>query len=144
MSRIFVIAGTYQEATSWIAKNYQERVAIGDQQASTNDYKYVSHVDDIKGYTDPHGVFVGNWLGRPDIFEIVEALMMRSVHVNTALSRIYTQVKPKVRPTPKLTKVAGGWINEQAAIDHAGMLMSQAIDAEVIKNLTKRINGGII
>ena len=140
MSKIFVIAGTYQEAQSWIAKNYQERVAIGDQQASTRDYKYISHADDVKGYTNPHGIFVGNWLGRPDIFEIVEALMLRSTHVNKALGKIYSDLKPKVRPTPKLS---GSQIT-QAYIDEAAQLMAQEIDAEVIKNLAKRINGGII
>ena len=144
MSKIFVIAGTYQESKDWIAKNYQERVAMGDQQVSVQDYKYVSHADDVKGYTNPHGVFVGNWLGRPDICEIVEALLIRSTHVNPALGKIWEQVKPKVKPTPKLTKVAGGWINEQAAIDHAGMLLAQAIDAEVMKQIHNKINGGVI
>lgn len=147
MSRIFVIAGTNQEAQKWIAKNYQERVAIGDQQASTNDYKYVSHADDVKGYTNPHGVFVGNWLGRPDIYEIVEALMMRSTHVNKALGEIYKQVKPKVRPTPlRLKPVAGGWVNEDlvgkqihtAIVDEAADLLAKEIDAEVMK----QFNGG--
>jgi hypothetical protein len=140
MSKIFVIAGTYQEAQSWIAKNYQERVAIGDQQASTRDYKYISHADDVKGYTNPHGVFVGNWLGRPDIFEIVEALMLRSTHVNKALGKIYSDLKPKVRPTPNLT---GSQIT-QVYIDEAAKLMAQEIDAEVLRNLARKINGGIL
>jgi len=100
--KTFVVAGTYQEAQNWISKNYQERVAIGDKQASTRDYMYVSHADDVKGYTNPHGVFVGNWLARPDIFEIVEALMLRSTHVNKTLGKIYGDLKPKVRPTPKM------------------------------------------
>ena len=133
MSKIFVIAGTHQEAQLWIAKNYQERVAIGDQQASTRDYKYISHADDVKGYTNPHGIFVGNWLGRPDILEIVEALLQRSTHVNTALGKIYKDLKPKVRPTPKLT---GSQIT-QAYIDEAAELMAQEIDTEVIKSLIK-------
>jgi len=132
--KTFVIAGTYQEAQNWIAKNYQERVAMGDQQASTSDYKYVSHADDVKGYTNPHGVFIGNWLGRPDIFEIVEALMLRSTHVNTALSRIYTQVKPKVRPTPKQPILA----TYQANIDEAANLLAKEIDREVLKQLESR------
>ena len=133
MSKIFVIAGTHQEAQLWIAKNYQERVAIGDQQASTRDYKYISHADDVKGYTNPHGVFVGNWLGRPDILEIVEALLQRSTHVNTSLGKIYKDLKPKVRPTPKLT---GSQIT-QIYIDEAAELMAQEIDNEVIKSLIK-------
>jgi hypothetical protein len=140
MSKIFVIAGTYQEAQLWIAKNYQERVALGDQQASTRDYKYISHADDVKGYTNPHGVFVGNWLGRPDIFEIVEALMLRSTHVNKALGKIYSDLKPKVRPTPKLS---GSQIT-QAYIDEAAQLLAQEIDAEVLRNLARKINGGIL
>ena len=113
MSKIFVIAGTYQEAQEWIRKNYQERVAIGDQQASARDYFYVSKAEDLRGAQNPHGVFVGNWLGRPDIFHIVEALMMRSTHVNKTLGKIYGDLKPLVRPTPKLKPVSGGWINEE-------------------------------
>jgi hypothetical protein len=133
MSKIFVIAGTHQEAQLWIAKNYQERVAIGDQQASTRDYKYISHADDVKGYTNPHGVFVGNWLGRPDILEIVEALLQRSTHVNTALGKIYKDLKPKVRPTPKLT---GSQIT-QIYIDEAAEIMAQHIDNEVLQSFIK-------
>ena len=138
MSRIFVIAGTYQEAQDWIAKNYQERAGLGDQQVSVRDYKYVSHADDVKGYTNPHGVFVGNWLGRPDIFEIVEALMMRSTHVNKALGKIYNQVKPKVRPTPKIQ----GYTISSVIVDEAAKLLAREIDNEVLKSLMKT-NGTI-
>ena len=137
MSKIFVIAGTNQEAQNWIAKNYQERAGMGDQQVSVRDYKFVATADDVKGYTNPHGVFVGNWLGRPDIFEIVEALMMRSTHVNKALGEIYKLVKPKTRPIPKqppLQKVAGGYA---IAVQDAADLLAKEIDAEVLKSLMK-------
>jgi hypothetical protein len=137
--KTFVVAGTYQEAQNWIAKNFQERVAMGDQQASTNDYKYVSHEDDIKGYTNPHGVFVGNWLGRPDIFEIVQALLIRTTTPNAALGKIYNQVKPKVRPTPKLK----GMTPVSVIVDEAANLLAKEIDKEVLKSLMKT-NGGII
>ena len=102
--KTYVIAGTHQEAQTWIAKNYQERVAIGDQQASTRDYAYVSSPDIIRGIRDPHGVFVGNWLGRPDILEIVQTLIYASTTPNTALAKIHTQVRQstRVRPTPKI------------------------------------------
>ena len=148
MSRIFVIAGTYQEATIWIKQDLEKRYP-SNTSASMSDYKYVSHADDVKGYTNPHGVFVGNWLGRPDISEIVEALLMRSTYVNTALGDIYKQVKPKtrVRPTPlRLKPVAGGWVNEDlvgkqihtAIVDEAAELLAKEIDAEVMK----QFNGG--
>lgn len=135
--KTFVVAGTYQEAQNWIAKNYQERVAIGDQQVSVQDYKFVANADDVKGYTNPHGVFVGNWLGRPDIYEIVEALLMRSTHVNPALGKIWELVKPKTRPRPKqppLHKVAGGYA---IAVQDAADLLAREIDAEVLKSLMK-------
>lgn len=144
MSKIFVIAGTVQEGIYWANANYQKRAGNGEREASMNDYVYVSKPDDLRGYQDPHGVFVGNWLGRPDIFDIVEELLSRTIHVNPNLSRIYNDLKPKVRPTPKLKPVSGGWINEQAYIDEASELMAREIDAEVIKNLAKRINGGVI
>lgn len=140
MSKIFVIAGTVQEGIYWANANYQKRAGNGERDASMNDYVYVSKPDDLRGYQDPHGVFVGNWLGRPDIFDIVEELLSRTIHVNPNLSRIYNDLKPKVRPTPKLT----GSQMTQAYIDEASELMAREIDAEVIKNLAKRINGGVI
>jgi hypothetical protein len=141
--KTFVVAGTYHEANYWIINDLGKKYPTNTSLTMSH-YVYVSKADDLRGVRDPHGVFVGNWLGRPDILEIVEALMMASVHVNPALGKIYKDVKSKVRPTPKLKPVSGGWINEQAAIDHAGMLMAQAIDAEVLRNLTRKINGGII
>ena len=65
-------------------------------------YVYVSHADNLRGIQNPHGVFVGNWLGRPDILEIVQQLMMCSTDPNPALGKIYKELLPKVRPTPKL------------------------------------------
>ena len=134
MSKTFVIAGTSSEAQAWIAKNYQERVAIGDKQASTRDYVYVSKKEDLVGIQDPHGVFVGNWLGRPDIFDIVQELMLRSTHANAALGKIYKELQPKIRPTPK--KFTGQF--SQVIIDEAADLLAREMDAEVIK----QFNGG--
>ena len=137
--KTFVIAGTYHEANYWIindlGKKYPSNTSL-----TMSHYVYVSKADDLRGVRDPHGVFVGNWLGRPDIFEIVEALMLASVHVNPALGKIYKDVKSKVRPTPKLT---GSQIT-QVYIDEAAKLMAQEIDAEVLRNLARKINGGIL
>lgn len=139
MSKIYVIAGTVQEAKLWSNANYQKRVASGDQPDGMNQYVYVDSATRVRGIQNPHGVFVGNWLGRPDILEIVEALMTASTHVNPALGKIYKDLQPKVRPTPKLT----GHQITQAYVDEAALLMAQAIDAEVLRNLTIKINGGM-
>ena len=104
MNKTFVIAGTNHEAQYWIKKDIERR-AIMREVVSITDYHYVSKADDLRGVQNPHGVFVGNWLGRPDIFEIVQALMLASTHVNPALGKIYKDLKPKVRPTPKLKQL---------------------------------------
>jgi hypothetical protein len=92
MSKIYVIAGTYHEANYWIindlGKKYPSNTSL-----SMSDYVYVSTADVLRGVRDPHGVFVGNWLGRPDIKKIVEALMIASHHVNPALGKIYKELR---------------------------------------------------
>jgi hypothetical protein len=136
MSKIFVIAGTSHEANYWIINHLGKRFP-SNTSASMSDYVYVSSPDKLKGIRDPHGVFVGNWLGRPDILEIVEALMLASVHVNPALGKIYKDLKSKVRPTPKqppLHKVAGGYA---IAVQDAAELLAREIDNEVLKSLMK-------
>ncbi len=134
--KTFVVAGTAHEANYWIIQDLGKRYP-SNTSLSMSDYVYVSSPDSLRGTRDPHGVFVGNWLGRPDIFEIVQALMMASVHVNPALGRIYNQVKPKTRPIPKqppLHKVAGGYA---IAVQDAAELLAKEIDAEVLKSLMK-------
>ena len=131
MSKIFVIAGTREEAMRW-AKLDLERSWSAYSSRSMSDYVYVSDVTSIKGYGNPHGVFVGNWLGRPDIFEIVEALMLASTHVNPALGKIYSDLKPKVRPvrpTPLRLKPTSEFIEE------AANLLSKSIDEQVLKDM---------
>jgi hypothetical protein len=130
--KTFVVAGTYHEANYWIINDLGKKYPTNTSLTMSH-YVYVSKADDLRGVRDPHGVFVGNWLGRPDILEIVEALMLASVHVNPALGKIYKDLKPKVRPTPKLT---GSQIT-QIYIDEAAELMAKEIDTEVLKSLMK-------
>ncbi len=136
MSKIFVVAGTAHEANYWIINHLGKRYP-SNTSASMSDYVYVSSPNSLKGVRDPHGVFVGNWLGRPDIFEIVEALMLASVHVNPALGKIYDDLKPKVRPTPKLKPVNGGWINTSIAVQIAAQELAKEIDNHIVQELSK-------
>ena len=126
MSKIFVIAGTREEANEWIKGNLTKRQNAGETTLSWSDYVIVNDPLKLRGTRDPHGVFVGNWLGRPDILEIVEDLMIASSHVNPALGKIYKDLKPMVRPTPKVRTV-------QDAIDDAAKRMAEEIDREVIQ-----------
>jgi hypothetical protein len=141
--KTYVIAGTYNEAKSWINKNYQERVAIGDKQVTTGDYVYVSKAQDLRGILNPHGVFIGNWMGRPDIYEIVQRLMMCSTNPNAALGKIYKDLQPKVRPTPKIP--AGKPITSvNQVVQEAADSLSKHIDQALLDEFTKKINGGLI
>ncbi len=93
--KIYVVAGTGEEARRWINSNIEKRAKIG-MPYSLSDYVYVANADKLRGIQDPHGVFVGNWKGRADIFDIVQQLMMQSIHINPALSKIYNDLKPKL------------------------------------------------
>lgn len=126
MTKIFVIAGTREEANQWTKDNLTKRHNAGETDISWSDYIYVASSDKLRGIQDPHGVFVGNWLGRPDILEIVQALLMCSIHVNPALGKIYKDLQPKVRPTPK---------TYNQAIQDAAQRMAEDIDKQVIANL---------
>jgi hypothetical protein len=127
MTKIFVIAGTKQEADYWIINDLGKKYPTNTSM-SMSDYVYVDSVTRIKGYSNPHGVFVGNWLGRPDILEIVEGLMLASTHVNKSLGKIYGDLKPKVRPTPKLKPTS-------AFIEEAANILSKSIDEQVLKDM---------
>ena len=125
MSKVFVIAGTGEEARRWINSNIEKRAKSGETTYSLSDYCYVASPDKLRGIQDPHGVFVGNWLGRPDILEIVETLLVQSIHVNPALRKIHRDLLPKVRPLKTYN----------AAIQTAAQQLADAIDAEVIRTM---------
>lgn len=100
--KTYVIAGTYYEANYWIINDLGKKYPSNTSLSMSN-YVYVSSPNIIRGIKDPHGVFVGNWLGRPDILEIVQTLIYASTTPNSALAKIHTQVRQATRPTPKST-----------------------------------------
>ena len=101
MSKTYVIAGTNQEAQYWIKQDLDKIHSSKPSSRSMSDYVYVSKAEDLRGIKDPHGVFIGNWMGRPDILDIVEQLIMCSRQPNAALGKIHKDLKPKIPPKPK-------------------------------------------
>lgn len=146
MSKIFVIAGTTEQANQWIKSNLEKRSKSGVTTLSWSDYVIANDPIKVRGYQDPHGVFVGTWRERTDIHEIVEHLFMATSRVNKQLEAIRREVKflNKVKPTPKLKRVTGGWINEDMAIQQAAANLAKEIDAEVLRSISQKINGGTI
>lgn len=144
MSKIFVIAGNKHQAEDWIKKNLEKRAMSGETTISRSQYVYVDDANKLRGVKDPRGVFIGTWRERWDIREVVETLLVQSVHVNPTLGKIWSEVKDKVKPTPKLKTLSGGWINEDLALQEAAKMMARAIDDEVIATVLKKVNGGTI
>lgn len=87
--KTLVIAGNTQQALDWI-KNACADKWMFDQGASLSDYIIVSGIDQIRGMSDPTGVFVGTWIDRTDLAGIFQQLLL-SVHVSDKKHRIITQ-----------------------------------------------------
>jgi hypothetical protein len=94
--KIYVIAGTIHEANYWIINDLGKKYPTNTSLTMSH-YVYISHAEQLRGIQNPHGVFVGNWLGRPDIMDIVEALMLTSTHPNPALGKIYKDLKRQTK-----------------------------------------------
>lgn len=90
--KIFVIAYSKAEADHWIKSNIDKRIKQGTTTISLSEYVYVDNALRLRGIRDPHGVFVGRWRERTDIVDIVENLLMNSIHVNKELQRILHEV----------------------------------------------------
>ena len=80
---IFVIAGNYNEATIWINETIKKKEKSGVW-SYPSEYAYVSNVDKIRGYRNPHGVFYGTWRQRPDIKIIMEQLYISTDHTQAS------------------------------------------------------------
>ena len=68
--KVFVISGTVDQFTSWRSQNIDRLVnAYGITKLA--DIVYVSSVDILRGYSEPHGMFIGTWYHRNDIGAIL-------------------------------------------------------------------------
>lgn len=88
MSKIFVIAGNGEQARQWIVNDCERRWNARETSVSISDYVIVQRAESLKGLSDPHGVFVGTWRERDDIYYVIEALMIASSQPNPALVKI--------------------------------------------------------
>lgn len=101
--KTYVVAGTYHEANYWIINDLGKKYPTNTSLTMSH-YVYVSSPDTLRGARDPHGVFVGNWMDRPDILEIVEALMIVSTYPNPRLGKIYKDIKQATRLKPTISQ----------------------------------------
>jgi hypothetical protein len=65
MNRQYIIAGNRDEYGAWRIKNQIYQGCV-----------YVSGLDSLRGTHQPHGKLIGTWYNRPDIFHILNQLMV--------------------------------------------------------------------
>jgi hypothetical protein len=120
MNKIFVIAGDNRQAAYWIDQDMMKRAAAGEIPRRT-DYCYVSGEDKLRGYRNPHGVFVGTWRNRHDIIEIVNLLLIQSEYKNDKLRDLAHEVN--------------GNMTHAKAVAIASNQLANDIDREILKRL---------
>ena len=74
-----VIAGNKFEAVTWIHADLGKIYATKPSTKSMSDYIIVSNPDQLRGMKDPTGIFVGTWKQRPDIFELLNMLLVNMI-----------------------------------------------------------------
>ena len=88
MSDVYVVAGTYAQYLLYCRKKTSDGKF----------YIYVSGPDMLRGILDPHGVFIGTWMNRPDAGQIVDNLMVASrtqTTFNTGIKKAYDMLRQK-------------------------------------------------
>ena len=95
MDKIFVIAGDDKEAFKWMAEDSLRRWCKGVTSASLSEYIICRGVLNIQGCRNPHGFFIGTWRDRPDIKDIIMALMMATDETNLKLRKIWNEIYPQ-------------------------------------------------
>jgi len=86
--KTFVVAGNKDQAMTWIRNDINKNATTTGIWKSLSDYIIVHRPEQIRGFSDPHGVFVGTWKARADIKDIVELLIVSSTTPNESLINI--------------------------------------------------------
>ena len=69
-------------------------------------YAYVSDVNSLRGFSNPHGVFIGTWKSRNDILAIIDQLIISTSGDTSALQKIQKDLITPKR-TPLIVHVNG-------------------------------------
>ena len=73
------------------SNNAQKRFVAGDTSVSLSDYVYVSDASKLRGWNEPHGVFIGTWRERKDMEDIFQSLLI-SHRVSDKSHRVINQI----------------------------------------------------
>lgn len=74
--KIYVIALTYDEFMKYIRDDCDRRVRSGQTTVSLSEYVFVDSQYKLLGVREAHGVFVGSYKKRPDLYDLVTAISL--------------------------------------------------------------------
>jgi hypothetical protein len=115
--RVWVIAGNEHQYHDYV----RGKPLNGDKK-----YSYVYRPETLRGFANPHGVFIGTWKGRDDIIQILDMLII-STHDNTdKLQKIRMELMANATHTQM----------HSVAIANASDMFAKAIDQQVLDQLT--------
>ena len=93
-ARYFIVAGTHAEYQRWVMSNVFRF-------PPSTDFMWVQGSVVFRGYTNPHGFFVGTFRSRADLYEIVTTIIMCSHNMTKQTkSDLINRVLPPARPAP--------------------------------------------
>lgn len=115
--RCWVIAGNHDQ--------YQQYVNRKSKEIDGVKFSYVSRPETLRGFVNPHGVFIGSWRSRDDILEILEMLLVSTNTDTSKLQRLKNEVWQQATHQQ---------IN-QAAVTSAAKRLADAIDQEVMNTI---------
>lgn len=90
--KTFVVAGTHEQAQNWIRKNITDVANNYGEWRSFGDYVIVNSEVNLKGFSNPHGVFVGSWRERKDLKPLLLQLHMQSNPANPKILDLMREV----------------------------------------------------
>ena len=137
--KIFVVAGNTAEFI-----DYRKRKFDDLKQTTTpinfGDIINVSSPNVIRGFHDPHGVFIGSWRMCYDIGDVIANLQLAQMNSfsNKVLNELreewekFQSTRPKPIKFPKPMVAKAQW---DQSIHNAAAALAKSIDEEVIKQL---------
>lgn len=133
MNHIYVVAGNFHQAKNYIARKRHEAFAAGTPPLLQDSHLYVKDVTSLKGIQDPHGVFIGTWKERMDIYDIVHTLCLCWAGKNHQLNGMLAGLQQRVKPIPKKK------LTSDEAVSAAAELLAKEIDEEVLRQALGKI-----
>lgn len=125
--RVWVIAGYESQFHEYV----RDKPLNGDKK-----YSYVYAPDTLRGFVNPHGVFIGTWKHRTDIIPIIDMLII-STHDNTAtLQKIRTELMQNATHAQMMAA------SMSTGVTRAADMLAKAIDQELLDQMlgeTKKV-----